>query len=242
MQVQNNIIPFEDPSTLSVKKLQALGYTRSKIVKIKHLKPHTTVQPIKSLEDIQKCKDYFLNQPSTYRNKNLNLRDYCIFETGVNTALRASDLLHLKISDVLSVNHTFKDPVVIIESKTGKTKTFNLCDNVKEAITMYLSTRPDYKLDEYLFISKKSINEPLTPNALWRIIKKMQNDIGIKQNLGSHSLRKTAGFQRLKAHSNDPYVLATIQKLYNHSSTQTTLRYLGIDQDVMKDFYTKDQL
>ena len=238
---QSNIIPF-DPSTLSVKQLTKLGYTRSKIVKIKNLKPHRPVMPIKSLDDIQKCKDYFLNQETNYRNKSLNIRNYAIFCLDINIGLRASDLLFLKISDIMSARNTFKNEVSIIESKTGKTKIFNICNNAKEAIIMYLETRPNYQMDEYLFTSKKSKNEPLTPNGLWRIIKKMQNDVGIKQNLGSHSLRKTMGYQKLKMHDNDPYVLATIQKLYNHSSTQTTLRYLGIDQDVIKDFYTKDQL
>ena len=98
---QSNIIPF-DPSTLSVKQLTKLGYTRSKIVKIKNLRPHRPVMPIKSLDDIQKCKDYFLNQETNYRNKSLNIRNYAIFCLDINIGLRASDLLFLKISDIMS--------------------------------------------------------------------------------------------------------------------------------------------
>ena len=238
---QSNIIPF-DASTLSVKQLIKLGYTRSKIVKIKHLKPHSPVMPIKSLEDIQKCKEYFLKQPSTYRNNHLNLRNYSIFCLNINIGLRASDLLYLKIRDIMCEKNKFKNEVSIIESKTGKTKTFNICQNAREAILLYLETRPNYQMNEYLFTSKKLKNEPLTPNGLWRIIKKMQNDVGITENLGTHSLRKSFAYQRLMKHKDDPYYVATIQELLNHSSIAITRKYLGIDNDVKKDAYLNDEI
>ena len=58
MNALDNIIKFE-PDKCSVNTLRNIGYTRSKIVKIKHLTPHIPVQPIKSIDDINKCKQYF---------------------------------------------------------------------------------------------------------------------------------------------------------------------------------------
>lgn len=239
-KVNSNIIPM---NTATVKQLNHAGFTRSQIVKMKHLSPHIPVQPIKSLEDIKKIKDYFLSQPSTYRNNNLNIRNFCIFVFDVNVGLRASDLLHLHIYDVLNPNLTFKDECMIIESKTGKTKVFNLCNNAKEAINMYLNTRPNFSLNEYLFVSKKCPNGPLTVNGLNRVLTKMAKEVNIgEHHNSSHVLRKTFAYQKYVAHKNDPYVLSTIQSVLNHSSERTTLRYLGIDNEIKRDLYLNDQL
>lgn len=48
--------------------------------------------PIRTTEEIEQMKAYFLS-----RNK---YRDYTLFVTGINTALRISDLLQLKWSDI----------------------------------------------------------------------------------------------------------------------------------------------
>ena len=48
--------------------------------------------PIRTKEEIEKMKEYYLT-------KN-NYRDYALFVIGINTALRISDLLHLKWQDV----------------------------------------------------------------------------------------------------------------------------------------------
>ena len=236
----SNIIPM---NSATVHQLSKAGFTRSQIVKMKHLSPHVPVQPIKSLEDIKKIKEYFLSQPSTYRNNNLNIRNEAIFVLNINIGLRASDLLHLHIYDVLNSNLTFKNECMIIESKTGKTKVFNLCNNAKEAITMYLKTRPNFKLTDYLFTSKKCPNKPLTVNGLNRVLTKMAKEVNIgEHHNSSHVLRKTFAYQKYVAHKDDPYVLSTIQSVLNHSSEKTTLKYLGIDNEVKRDLYLNDEL
>ena len=49
------------------------------------------VQPIRSLKQIETIKKLFKQQ---------SLRDYCLFVLGINSGLRISDLLKLRISDV----------------------------------------------------------------------------------------------------------------------------------------------
>jgi len=239
LNLTSNIIPM---SSATVNQLHKAGFTRSQIVKMKHLSPHVPTQPIKSLEDIKKIKDYFLSQPETYRNTNTNIRNYCIFVFNINVGLRASDLLNLKIKDVLNSNLTFKDECMIIESKTGKTKLFNVCSNAREAIKMYLNTRPNFSMNNYLFVSKKT-NGKMTVRALNYVMTNMSKNVGLNEHhSSSHVLRKTFAYQRYIAHKDDPYVLSTIQSVLNHSSEKTTLKYLGIDNEVKRDLYLNDEL
>ncbi len=50
----------------------------------------TTVDPIRKKEDISKIKSVL---------KKSSYRDYLFFEVGINTGLRISDILSLKVSD-----------------------------------------------------------------------------------------------------------------------------------------------
>ncbi len=55
----------------------------------------------------------------------------------------------------------------------------------------------------------------------------MAKSVGIKEKIGTHTLRKTFGCH---AYNND-YDITLIQKLFNYSSPGVTLRYIGITQE-----------
>ena len=184
------------------------------------MKLNAEVEPIRSLKDINKIKQYLYGKNSK--------RDYCIFAVGINIGLRAGDLLTLKTTDVTDGTKIFDD-VTIKEQKTGKTKTFTLNNSAKEAIREYVQALP--KTNEYLFGSRKGGHLGVRP--LHNIIKSTLHELNIKGNYGTHSLRKTFAFQRYN--SNVP--LETLQKMLNHSSSAITLRYIGITKEVITDCY-----
>ncbi|MEK4284028.1 MULTISPECIES: site-specific integrase [Ureibacillus] len=187
------------------------------------------VEPIKSLKDIKKVKQFLLGKD--------NKRDYALFTLGINIGLRASDLLQLKIIDVIE-NNRVKDHVVITEQKTGKVRSFELNKSAKECIDLYLDSLPSYSADDYLFKSRKGTNEPLTVRSLHKIIKETMKELGIRGNYGTHSLRKTFGYHvYAKNVADNPMILPTLQKMFNHSSQEITLRYIGITKDVIRDVY-----
>lgn len=179
------------------------------------------VQPIRNLKQIETIKKLLKAQ---------NLRDYCLFVLGINSGLRISDLLKLKISDVIEKNKV-KDRIRLREIKTSKYKDFPLSDNTKQAIKEYLKTR-DYKENEPLFLSRKNKGF-LMRNQAYKIINDVAKSVGIKEKIGTHTLRKTFGYHAY----NNGYDIALIQKLFNHSSLSVTLRYIGITQDEMDDVY-----
>ncbi len=103
------------------------------------------VQPIRDVKQIETIKKLLRLR---------SLRDYCLFVLGINSGLRISDLLKLRISDV-SERGKIKDRIRLREKKTNKFKDFPLSNSTKSALKEYLKTR-EYNENEPLFISRKN--------------------------------------------------------------------------------------
>ena len=179
------------------------------------------VQPIRDLKKIETIKKLLKQQ---------NLRDYCLFVIGINSGLRISDLLKLTVSDVIDGNK-LKDRIRLREKKTNKFKDFPLSEKSKSALKEYLKTR-EYNENEPLFISRKNKGFLLRQQA-YKIINNVAKEVGIKEKIGTHTLRKTFGYHAY----NNGYDITLIQKLFNHSSPSVTLRYIGITQDELDNVY-----
>lgn len=173
------------------------------------------VEPIREKRQIQGMKKYLRGQ---------NVRDYLLFTLGINSGLRISDLLKLTVEDVM------KDRIIIREKKTGKTKDFPLSDICKKAVIEYLK---ETGLSEgVLFPSRKS-GRPLSRVQAYRILNDAATQIGIKEAVGTHTLRKTFGYH---AYQNGVDI-TRIQKLLNHSAPSITLAYIGITKEELDAVY-----
>ncbi|MFD1674076.1 site-specific integrase [Alicyclobacillus fodiniaquatilis] len=161
-----------------------------------------------------------------------NLRDYCLFVLGINSGLRVSDLLRLNIEDVLSERGKVLDRITIREKKTGKAKTFPISNNSRKAIEEYLEKRASYLRSEPLFASRKG-NTHIQRVQAWKALNKAAKAVGIKERMGTHTLRKTFAYHAFKQGQD----ITLLQKLLNHSAPSITLRYIGITQDQLDDVY-----
>lgn len=154
-----------------------------------------------------------------------NIRDYCLFVLGINSGLRISDLLSLKVEDVNG-----KERITIREKKTGKSKDFPLSETCKKAISEYL--RETGLSMGYLFPSRKGHN-PITRVQAYRIINQAAKTISIQGQIGTHTLRKTFGYWAYQQGVD----ITRIQKLLNHSSPSITLAYIGITKEELDNVY-----
>lgn len=179
------------------------------------------VQPIKRKKDIESMKVYL---------KSKSLRDWALFVLGINSALRISDLLNLNISDVIDENGKIKERIDIHEQKTSKRKNFPLNNNVKYALTEYLSTIPSDQIP--LFASRKG-EESISRQHAHRILSDAAKVCGIKEAISSHSLRKSFSWALYESGVD----ITRIQALLNHSSPKETLRYIGITQSENDQIY-----
>jgi site-specific recombinase XerD len=160
--------------------------------------------------------------------RTLQGRDNCLFIMGINVGLRISDLLDLKIGDVLD-----KDTVTIKEEKTGKARTFQVNKAAQAAIRDYVGTLKDYKSNWYLFQSRKGENKPITRIAAWQTLNNAALKCGIKSKVGTHTLSKTFGYWAYKQGID----VTLLQQIFNHSAPSITLRYIGITQDDINNVY-----
>jgi integrase len=144
-------------------------------------------------------------------------RDYILFLIGINTGLRVSDLLKLKVGDVRR-----KKKIVIQEGKTKKARTINLT-NIYDEIQEYIKGK---KNDEWLFPSRKG-DKPITPTQAYRQLNKAAEMVDITEGIGTHTMRKTFGYWFYKKTKN----IAALQEILNHSHPAITMRYIGITQE-----------
>lgn len=180
------------------------------------------VQPIRDRKAIETMKKVLRSQ---------SIRDYTLFVLGINSGLRISDLLRLRVSDVLDERGKIRDRISIRERKTGKVKDFPLSESSIKATKEYLGTMHIYP-QQVLFPSRKGYG-PITRQQAYRILNEAARSIGIKEKIGTHSLRKTFGYHAYQSGID----ITIIQKLLNHSSPSVTLAYIGITQEQLDDVY-----
>ncbi len=168
----------------------------------------TTVEPIRNKKDVEKVERYLEKQ---------NERVQLIFVFGTNSGLRISDIVALNVGDVRDKNY-----VQIVEKKTGKTKKFPLNDKLKTLIAKVVKNRRDR---EPLF--KSHWGRRYNRITAYYMIRNACAAVGLEEKIGTHSMRKTFGYHHYQQFKD----IAILQKIFNHSSQQITMRYIGIEQD-----------
>lgn len=170
------------------------------------------VHPIKDTRDIARMK------------RHLHGRDLLLFTVGINTALRISDILELRVGDISGEYLTLK------ERKTSKSKRIKINAAIQKAICELL---PDNaKDDDYLFPSRKG-DKPIGRVQAWRILNAAADRAGLTIKLGTHSLRKTFAYHAYTAGVKLPLLM----RVLNHSSERETLRYIGIEAETIDEVY-----
>lgn len=169
------------------------------------------VEPIRNKRKIELVKRILKEHGS---------RDFLMFLLGINCGLRISDILKLRVGDVLN-----KSYIEVREQKTKKYKKFPIANSFKSALKDYIIGK---KPEEWLFSSQKG-DRPITRVQAYRIISQACQEAGITTRIGTHTLRKTFAYHFYKEKKD----IALLQSLLNHSSPAITLRYIGINQDII---------
>lgn len=177
------------------------------------------VQPIRDKDLIQHIKRYL---------KVRSERNYVLFLFGINTGLRISDILQLKVRDVQGWS------IYLREGKTGKPKEVKMPKELKKAVREY--TKNKHK-NEFLFQSrqrdKRGNPKPITRSMAYTILQEIADEFGLER-IGCHSLRKTYGYHFYDQTKD----VAVLQGMLNHSAPEITMRYIGVTQDKFNKYQT----
>ena len=179
------------------------------------------VEPIRKRKDIESIKKLLADNP----------RDSALFIIGINTNLRASDLLRIRAGQVRDLKPG--DSIQLKEKKTGKFRMVTLNKACMQSVQRLLASRP-YADEDRLFLGQRG---PLTVPSVHRLVKGWCQAINLKGNYGSHSLRKTWGYHQRVTFGTD---IPRLMVCFNHSTQRQTLEYLCIQPEEIKGVFENE--
>ena len=184
------------------------------------------IEPLRTQREISQLKDYLFKT---------NLRNFTIFIVGINTNLRASDLLNLRYGPVIrAIEEDVSVPIT--EKKTGKRKNLRLNRAAKTALQAYLASRQFQKADDLIFTRADGL--PVSTAALSSGFKHWCKQADLVGNFASHTMRKSWAYHHHKAGASIP----TLMAMMNHRSQRQTLDYLCITAQEEIDEYDRVNL
>ena len=159
-----------------------------------------------------------------------NLRDIALFLTGIDSMLRCSDLLNLRVSDVMSPTGEIYERLELGQEKTDEMVYPTLTKATRRALAAWIKASGKRRSD-FLFTAMKNPHGPhLCDSYLRDLVKKWVGRIGLDPaKYSSHSLRRTKAVWLWKFGNPNRVTITTLKSLLGHQSVESTTRYLGID-------------
>ncbi len=183
------------------------------------------VYPIKERDKIEELKKLMKTKE--------NYRDLLLFVIGINTPLRLSDILLMKWELFLTDSEEIKEvnsKISIGEENASRVKFFALNPSIHEALKLHFNHYPYISKGDYVFASQKTKSGkiyPITRQYVWALLNKYAKEVGIRERIGAHTLRKTFGYYLYK----EGIPISCIRKLLNQSNVLMTLRYIDVSQE-----------
>lgn len=182
-----------------------------------------TVSPIRNMDTVRRVK---------LEAQQMGEQQYMLVLLGLNTGLRISDLLQIRVSDIRDRGY-----IIRREKKTGKETEIRFHPSVVADIERLTAGR---RANELLFPSRhmtcrgKPINRDTASNWIVAACRRA----GMTEPVGCHTLRKTYGYHFYqKTHD-----IVTLMLHFNHSTEKITLRYIGVTQGMINEKTTQFRL
>jgi site-specific recombinase XerD len=150
-----------------------------------------------------------------------NIKHRVMLMTAYGGGLRASEIVHLKITDI----HSDRMMIRVEQGKGRKDRYTLLSKRLLEELRHYWKIKQP---EPWLFPGYS--NRPLTREMAYHIYAKAAQKAGIKRKGGIHILRHCFATHLLEAGVD----LRTIQLLMGHSSIRSTVRYLQVTSKTLQ--------
>jgi integrase/recombinase XerD len=172
--------------------------------------------------------DRLLQAPDT--STPLGKRDAALLELLYATGLRASELVHLAVSDVHTVGGYVK-----VKGKGGKERLVPVGEMAAVQLDDYfLEGRPRLVKSRqvpYVFVNRAA--QGLTRQGLWKIVKRHVQVSGITAEVSPHTLRHSFATHLLEGGAD----LRSLQHMLGHTDISTTQIYTHIVQQRLQQVY-----
>ncbi len=149
-----------------------------------------------------------------------NIRDYAIIQTFLQTGIRLSELVNLRVDDVDFAHRI----LTVRQGKGKKDRQIPLVDEAVKALRNYLRYRNTEVIedDEVFFLANNGTS--LNVSTVKYLVAKYVKKAGIRKKVSVHTLRHTFGAHKADKHMS----LATLQELMGHKKKETTLKYIHL--------------
>lgn len=154
------------------------------------------------------------------------IRELALFDLGLDSKLRACDLVGLRVRDI-SHGDRVAARAFVLQQKTKRPVQFEITVPTRDAVTAWIrqaSLRPE----DYLFPSRIHDSPHLSTRQYARIVDSWVEEIGLDTSAyGTHSMRRTKATLIYRRTRN----LRAVQLLLGHTKIESAVRYLGIEVD-----------
>lgn len=183
----------------------------------KSILPHSPADKIKRPRREQKTKNYL--RPDEYSRVLAEAagapRDYCILQVFLQTGIRVSELITLRIGDYDRTQKT-----LTIHGKGSRERGIPLEKKAVQALNLYLDHTRLQSSDPHIFLNYRG--EGLSIRGVRKIVDKYVKRAGITKQISCHGLRRTCLTTKAARNMN----AFGIQKLAGHSRMETTKIYV----------------
>jgi integrase/recombinase XerD len=160
----------------------------------------------------------------------LGLRDRALLETMYACGLRVSELVNLKVSNVL-----VEEGIVRVYGKGSKERIVPIGQEALKWIDLYLVHSrlhlSNSKSEEYLFLNWRG--RKLSRMSIWNILDKYVKLAGIAKKIHPHILRHSFATHLLEGGAD----LRSIQEMLGHADISTTQIYTHVDISYLKEVH-----
>jgi integrase len=154
------------------------------------------------------------------------VRDLALFDLGIDSKLRACDLVRLKVRDICHDDRVAARAIVM-QQKTSRPVQFEITESTREAVAAWIK-EAGLRSEDYLFPSRLHESLHLSTRQYAHIVDSWVEEIGLDPaDYGTHSMRRTKASLIYRRTKN----LRAVQLLLGHTKLESTVRYLGIEVD-----------
>lgn len=160
-----------------------------------------------------------------------NLRDYTLFIFLLKTGFRIREALSLTVSDVYQFNRMNSHVTVTRRNMKGSHESRTIVLH-PEASSSVLKLITEYNLspNDYLFQSRKGLNNPISTRQAWYILKIAFKAAQLSGKVSCHSTRKSFASKVFEASNRN---LVVTQKALGHRNVSSTISYLDCESEIV---------
>src|ERR1700684_3116554 len=151
-------------------------------------------------------------------------RELALFNLGIDSKLRACDLLKLRVRDIFH-GERIAARAVLVQQKSTRPMQYEITESTRTALTDWIKLS-GLASDGFLFPSRVHASPHLSTRQYARIVDSWVDEIGLDTAAyGTHSIRRTKPSLIYRRPKN----LRRVQLLLGHTKLESTVRYLGIE-------------